>query len=109
MVEEQFHLYPNLNLPVPYQPGDILFIDCRPYAPGAFYCLLKEVGDDCCGIQCEYVDEKGKVETGALKHGDYFYNHREVYQYLSPLYRIKIISKDKLNWDDYIRRKLGRI
>lgn len=109
MVEEQFHLYPDLNLPVPYQPGDVLFIDCRPYAPGAFYCMLKEVGDDCCGIQCEYVDEKGKVETGALKHGDYFFNHREVYQYLSPLYRAKIVSKDKLNWEDYIRRKLDRI
>ena len=57
MVEDQFYsACPNLNLPVPYQPGDVLFIDCRPYAPGAFYCLLKEVGDDCCGIQCEYVD-----------------------------------------------------
>ena len=110
MVEDQFFsVSPDLNLPVPYHPGDVLFIDCRPYAPGAFYCRLKEVGDDCCGIQCEYVDEKGKVETGALKHGDYFFNHREVYQYLSPLYRAKIVSKDKLNWEDYIRRKLDRI
>lgn len=106
MVENQFYsACPNLNLPVPYQPGDVLFIDCRPYAPGAFYCLLKEVGDDCCGIQCEYVDEKGNLETGALKHGDYFFNHGKVYQYLSPLYRAKVVSKDELNWDDYVRRK----
>lgn len=106
MAERQFHsVCPDLNLSVPYQPGDVLFIDCRPYAPGAFYCRLKEVGDDCCGIQCEYVNPKGEVETGALKHGDYFFNHREVYQYLSPLYKARIVSKDELDWDDYVKGK----
>ena len=82
-----------------------LLIDCRPYAPGAFYCRLKEVGDDCCGIQCEYVNSEGEIETGALKHGDYFFNHRKVYQYLSPLYKAKIVSKDELDWDDYVKEK----
>ena len=49
MVEDQFFsVSPDLNLPVPYHPGDVLFIDCRPYAPGAFYCRLKEVGDKYC-------------------------------------------------------------
>lgn len=106
MAEWLFHsVCPDLNLPVPYQTGDVLFIDCRPYAPDAFYCRLKEVGDDCCGIQCEYVNPEGEIETGALKHGDYFFNHREVYQYLSPLYKAKIVSKDELNWDDYIKGK----
>lgn len=105
MVEDQFFsVSPDLNLPVPYHPGDVLFIDCRPYAPGAFYCRLKEVGDDCCGIQCEYVDEEGNMETGALKHGDYFFNHREVEQYLSPLYRARIVSKYELSWDEIVRR-----
>ena len=106
MAEDQFYsVCPNLNLPVPYQPGDVLFVDCRPYAPDAFYCRIKEVGDDCCGIQCEYVTADGNLETGALKHGDYFDNHRESYQYLSPLYRARIVSKDELDWDDYVRRK----
>ena len=106
MVEDQFYsACPNLNLPVPYQPGDVLFIDCRPYAPGAFYCRLKEVGDDCCGIQCEYVNSEGEIETGALKHGDYFFNHREAYQHLSPLYKAKIVSKDELDWDNYVKGK----
>ena len=106
MVESQFHsACSDLNLPVPYQPGDVLVIDCRPYAPGAFYCRLKEVGDDCCGIQCEYVNSEGEIETGALKHGDYFFNHRKVYQYLSPLYKAKIVSKDELDWDDYVKGK----
>ena len=37
MVEDQFFsVSPDLNLPVPYHPGDVLFIDCRPYAPGGF-------------------------------------------------------------------------
>lgn len=106
MAERQFHsVCPDLNLSVPYQPGDVLFIDCRPYAPGAFYCRLKEVGDDCCGIQCEYVNSEGEIETGALKHGDYFFNHREAHQHLSPLYKAKIVSKDELDWDDYVKGK----
>ena len=105
MAEWLFHsVCPDLNLPVPYQTGDVLFIDCRPYAPDAFYCRLKEVGDDCCGIQCEYVNSEGEIETGALKHGDYFFNHREVEQYLSPLYRARIVSKYELSWDEIVRR-----
>ena len=105
MVESQFYSgCSDLNLPVSYQPGDVLFIDCRPYAPDVF-CRLKEVGDDCCGIQCEYVNPEGEIETGALKHGDYFFNHRKVYQYLSPLYKAKIVSKDELDWDDYVKGK----
>lgn len=106
MAEWLFHsVCPDLNLPVPYQTGDVLFIDCRPYAPDAFYCRLKEVGDDCCGIQCEYMNPEGEIETGALKHGDYFFNHREVYQYLSPLYKARIVSKDELDWNNYIKGK----
>ena len=106
MAEWQFHsVCPDLNLPVPYQTGDVLFIDCRPYTPDAFYCRLKEVGDDCCGIQCEYVNSEGEIETGALKHGDYFFNHREAYQYLSPLYKARLVSKDELDWKTYVRRK----
>ena len=106
MVERQFYsVCPELNLPVPYQPGDVLFIDCRPYAPDAFYCRLKEVGDDCCGIQCEYVNSEGELETGALKHGDYFFHHVDVYQYLSPLYRTRLVSNEELDWEEYVRRK----
>ena len=44
------------------------------------------------------------METGALKHGDYFFNHREVEQYLSPLYRARIVSKYELSWDEIVRR-----
>lgn len=68
------------NLPVPYQPGDILKIDCRPYAPGPVYCVIAEVGDDCCGVQCFYrcgirccnPEKMLRIEHGALKYGHYF-------------------------------------
>ena len=44
----------HLNLPVPYRPGDILEVSCDPYVSEPHYCILTEVGDDCCGVQCLY-------------------------------------------------------
>lgn len=84
---------PNLNLPVPYQPGDILEVDCRPFIPKVTYCLITEVGDDCCGVQCVYPCANHKMKFGAFKHGNFF---EEVYQmplYMSPLYRSRIVQK----------------
>lgn len=77
---------PELNLPVPYRPGDILSVDCRPYTRGA-YCLILEVGDDCCGVQCLFRDKAGRLRTGAFKHGHYLEGAYDKRQYLSPLYR----------------------
>lgn len=82
----------SLNLPVPYRPGDILKIDCSPYAFGPCYCILTEVGEDCCGIQCLYPGEDGEIERGALKHGHYFSGAYSGPVYLSPLYRAKIYT-----------------
>lgn len=84
----------NLNLPVPYSPGDILEIDCSPYTCGPHYCRLTEVGNDCCGIQCIYPDEDGKLGSGALKHGNYFADPYRNPQYLSPLYHAKIYNDE---------------
>lgn len=44
------------------------------------------------------------IQFGALKHGNYFFNHQEVEQYLSPLYRARIVAKDELSWDEIVRR-----
>ncbi len=82
----------HLNLPVPYRPGDILEVNCAPYVSGAHYCLLTEVGDDCCGVQCLYPGERGHIEFGALKHGHYFPGCFDRRQYLSPLYGAKIYT-----------------
>lgn len=77
---------PELNLPVPYQPGDILSVDCQPYTRSA-YCLILEVGDDCCGVQCLFRDKAGRLQAGAFKHGHYLEGAYDKRQYLSPLYR----------------------
>lgn len=81
---------PDLNLSVPYQPGDILHIDCRPYDPFDAYCLITEVGDDCCGVQCMFPCANHELDFGALKHGHYFDAACKSPQYLSPLYRAEV-------------------
>ena len=82
----------HLNLPVPYCPGDILEVGCAPYVSKPHYCILTEVGDDCCGVQCLYPGENGRIEFGALKHGHYFSGCFDRKQYLSPLYGAKIYT-----------------
>lgn len=82
----------HLNLPVPYRPGDILEVGCAPYVSEPHYCILTEVGDDCCGVQCLYPGENGHIEFGALKHGHYFSGCFDRKQYLSPLYGAKIYT-----------------
>ena len=82
----------HLNLPVPYRPGDILEVGCAPYVSEPHYCILTEVGDDCCGVQCLYPGENGRIEFGALKHGHYFFNCYYASWYLSPLYGAKIYT-----------------
>ena len=75
----------NLNLPIPYQPGDIVEVNCLPFAP-VKHVLLLEVGSDCCGVSALFRREDGKWDTGALKHGHCWQSYRPM---LSPLYRIK--------------------
>ena len=82
----------HLNLPVPYCPGDILEVGCAPYVSKPHYCILTEVGDDCCGVQCLYPGENQRIEFGALKHGHYFSGCFDRRQYLSPLYGAKIYT-----------------
>ena len=82
----------HLNLPVPYRPGDILEVSCDPYVSEPHYCILTEVGNDCCGVQCLYPGENGRIEFGALKHGHYFFNCYYASWYLSPLYGTRVYA-----------------
>lgn len=75
-----------------YRPGDILEVGCAPYVSEPHYCILTEVGDDCCGVQCLYPGENGRIEFGALKHGHYFSGCFDRRQYISPLYGAKIYT-----------------
>lgn len=70
-LEDDFTLFSsgNMNLPTPFKPGDILHIDCRPFAPKTSVVVIdSRVEFDCCYPQCEYVDKNGDKKCGALKH-----------------------------------------
>lgn len=74
---------PQPNLPVPFRPGEILTVDCRPFAP-VKHALLLEVGDDreCCCLQALCREEKsGCWITGAVMHRSLFSG-----PYIDPLY-----------------------
>ena len=86
----------NLNLPVPYESGDVLVIDCAPFAPPVTVTVTDKVNDyDCCGVQVSYSDPcSGKQRTVSLKHGLILDGIDCPYiPILSPLYRISCFAK----------------
>lgn len=91
----------DLNLPIPFKPGDIIALDCRPFAP-VKPALLLEVSDDCCGVQMIF-EHDGQINnpvygTAALKHGHGFTDFRgcEYFHPLSYLYNLQRIIPDDL-------------
>lgn len=89
-LEDDFTLFSsgNMNLPTPFKPGDILHIDCRPFAPKTSVVVIdSRVEFDCCYPQCEYVDKNGDKKYGALKHSHIF--KEDVVETVSPLYNLK--------------------
>lgn len=81
-----FSTHQDLNLPVPFHAGDLVTIDCRPFAP-VNQAVILEVGDnqDCCCLQALYRKLDGTWATGAVKHGYASPNHNAG---ISPLYRL---------------------
>jgi hypothetical protein len=77
----------NLNLPVPFKPGDIVLADCRPFAKERRI-LITDVGDNrnCCAVRCMYILPGGKLEICAFKHNSFFVDTEE-YSHISGLYR----------------------
>lgn len=89
-LEDDFTLFSsgNMNLPTPFKPGDILHIDCRPFAPKTSVVVIDgRVEFDCCYPQCEYVDKNGDKKYGALKHSHIY--KEDVVETVSPLYNLK--------------------
>lgn len=78
--------YTDPNLPVPFHAGDIVTVDCRPFAPVRHVVIL-EIGDncDCCCLQALYYAGNGTWDTGAVKHGHIIPRYTGK---LSPLYRL---------------------
>ena len=82
----------DLNLPVPFKVGDVVTIDCRPFAP-VRQVKITGIGDnhDCCSLQAEFYDNKEKeYKTGAVKHCFIFDNGYR--PNLSPLYRMSKVN-----------------
>lgn len=80
----------DLNLPIPFKPGDIVTLNSLPFRPVKQAVLLEVDNRDCCGVQILY-PRKNKItgdivwETGALKHGDGWEGY---FPMLSSLYRL---------------------
>ncbi len=76
----------NLDLPIPYSAGDIVTLDCLPFAPVKHVLLLEVNNGDCCGARMLYRrGDSGLWDSGALKHGHGWGLHTPM---LSPLYRL---------------------
>ena len=80
----------DLDLPIPFQPGDIVTLNSLPFRPVKQAVLLEVDNRDCCGVQILY-PRKNKItgdtvwETGALKHG---HGWEGFFPMLSSLYRL---------------------
>ncbi len=64
-----FGLFNDLrNIPIPFHAGDIVTLDCRPFAPVSHTVILK-IGDnrDCCCLQSLYREDNGTWDTEAVK------------------------------------------
>ena len=89
--ENDFTLFSSgndLNLPTPFQPGDILHVDCRPFAPKTIVTVTDNRSRfDCCNPQCEYTGDNGEKKRGALKHSHIY--REDVIESVSPLYNLE--------------------
>ncbi len=119
--DSRFVRIKDLNLPVPFKPGDIVNIDCSPFAPPK-QVIITEIGDnkDCCCLQALYRFANDRWGIGALKH--YSTLFAGWYPPMSTLYRMakyegnlsrdeeKVFRKAKkyLNDSDRQGRKLYR-
>lgn len=60
------------GLPLPFEPGNIVTIDCRPYMD-VFHAVISDIGDneDCCAVQAIFVGQNGLLDITAMKHNTF--------------------------------------
>jgi len=84
----------SLYIPVPFQPGDIITADCRPFAK-ELHVLILEIGDhDCCGLQCIFIYPNGKMYIAAFKHNSFLRGRFLEGSHISGLYRAACYQGD---------------
>ena len=77
-----------VDLPMPYKKGDILEIDCRPWAPGPCYCLVANSK-----LDCLYLDGDGQIRCGSIPYGSCFAGWAHTNLMLSPVFRAKKVTQ----------------
>ena len=92
------------DFPIPFKAGDIVMLDCRPFAPVKRVLLLEVDNSDCCGVRMLHRDSDGLWRNSALKHKHGWGSYRPL---LSPLYRLEkygdALDKDHRILLDYQR------
>ena len=89
----------DLNLSIPFKVGDIITLDCLPFAPVKHAVIIETTNDwDCCGVRILYrqkheINGKDEWAAGALKHG---HGWNSYYPLLSPLYRLSSFTGELL-------------
>lgn len=84
-----------INVQVPFVPGDIVEINALPYAP-PYRALITNVGDnrDCCCLQVMTQNTEGVWEIGALKHNQVA---NGTFPFVSPLYTATYYDLNRLS------------
>lgn len=77
-----------IGLPTPYKKGDILEIDCRPWAPGPCYCLVANSK-----LDCLYPDGDGQIRCGSIPYGSCFAGWARTNLMLSPVFGVRKVTQ----------------
>lgn len=77
-----------VDLPTPYKKGDILEIDCRPWAPGPCYCLVANSK-----LDCLYLDDVGQISCGSIPYGSCFAGWAHTNLMLSPVFKARKVTQ----------------
>ena len=93
-----------LNLPVPFKVGDIITIDCTPFAP-VKHAVITEVKNINyrSGVVCAYVADNGKVGYSFLKDPMFWGG---IIAWVSPLYRAEIFT-DELPEEEKLLKEIA--
>ena len=81
----------SLNLPIPFGVGDIVTLNCAPFAPVKHALLIYVDNVDCCGVRMIHRDTDGLWYDSALKHAHGWGHYTPM---LSPLYRLSSYKGD---------------
>ena len=103
--DSDFDCWPNsdLNLPVPFEPGDIIEVDAKPFSMKKKGVIL-QIGDniDCCCVQVLHAKDGSIIDNSALKHSSYIYDNNGWIN-LSALYTASVYKGILEEKEEYLK------